>query len=326
MMTGLFSFSVGKAQYLFLILLVLPAVFIVAKKSRGIAKLSSKAGKAIRLRTFFFSLFWICMVLALSEISFGTKKIPVQKSGSNITLVFDISYSMLALDAAKNLSRLEAAKIYSKKLVETLSGSSFSVVLAKGSGFTALSETEDRAAIINLIENLSPQLMTSRGSSLSKGIEAALEGLPENSAKAQYIWLFTDGDETDKALFKSLEKAAKEGIAVTIIGFGKESETEVTAGDGKTKVKTSLRSQNLREMAEKINGAFQAPSFSRAQVLYLDSRQNGSALRLMKQVKDSESEEKSIFYEAQNVSRHTLFIFLAMIFFMLGTGAGGKIK
>ena len=324
------SFSIAKPQFLILIFAILPAIFFILIKFKKIEKIFADSDEknqknfrrlkiSVFLRTLFRSLSWIFAILALSEISFGSKNLPSAKSGNNVTFVFDISYSMLASDCPFKLSRLDSAKIYAKALLDKLSESSFSAVLAKGDGFLALPETEDVNSMQNLIENLSPKLVTSAGSSLSKGLECAIESIPETSAKNQLIWIFTDGDETDNLLEKSLEKAARLGISVSILGFGDEKEREILTGDGKTRVKTALRSQKLKEIVRNVN---ENPSsfsvFRKNSVRYIDSRENGSAWSLLDEVKNlSGQDEKSIGYEIQTVKRHGFFIFLAILFLIL---------
>ena len=329
-MTELSSFSIGNPQFLPAILLILPALFFVGAKFKKIERnLSASQNQktlsslkiSLFLRTLFRSLAWVCAVLALCEISFGSKKIPVHKSGSNVSFVFDISYSMLAKDAPSRLTRLDAVKLYASSLIEHLSGSSFSAVLAKGDGFTAIPETEDAAAMLNLLENLSPTLMSSGGSSLGKGIEAALNAIPKNSAKSEYIWVFTDGDETDSRLEKSLELAAKAQIPVTLVGFGSEKESEITAGDGKTRVKTALRAQKMKEIADSVNSKAASLSFSaqKPRVGYVDSKSQGSAWQLLNQITRTagEDEESTLAYEVKQVNRHAFFIFWAVVFLIL---------
>ena len=245
----------------------------------------------------------------------------MHKSGSNVSFVFDISYSMLAKDAPSRLTRLDAVKLYASSLIEHLSGSSFSAVLAKGDGFTVIPETEDAAAMLNLLENLSPTLMSSGGSSLGKGIEAALNAIPKNSAKSEYIWVFTDGDETDSRLEKSLELAAKAQIPVTLVGFGSEKESEIMAGDGKTRVKTALRAQKMKEIADSVNSKAASFSFSaqKPRVGYVDSKSQGSAWQLLNQITRTagEDEESTLAYEVKQVNRHAFFIFWAVVFLIL---------
>ncbi|MBQ4378400.1 MAG: VWA domain-containing protein [Treponema sp.] len=320
-MTDFSSFSIAKPHILILITAVLPAVLFVLLRLKKLLSHTSCSGSDLRalrasffLRTILRAFAWIFMILALSDISFGSEKVPVTKSTSNVSLVFDISYSMLAKDAGKNITRLDAVKIYASSLVENLPSSSFSVILAKGSGFTAVPDTEDRSVVLNLIENLSPHLMTKAGSSLAKGIEAALEGIPHNSPKSQHIVLFTDGDETDNQLEKSLENAVKSGVPVTILGFGDEKETEITAGDGKTKVKTALRAQKLREICENVN---KSAFFSNISVSYSDAKTPSSARKIIRSVEKSAGKENTVSYENRNVRRHGLFILLSLLCLIL---------
>lgn len=328
MIQTLASFSIEKPQILLSALAVFPAALFVFLKFKRIQKAISsqaegdKSARQLRifliLRTLFRCLAWISAVFALSEISFGSKKIPVHKSGSNVFFVFDISYSMLANDAPQNLSRLDAVKIYASSLLDQLDSSSFSAVLAKGDGFLAIPETEDKNAMLNLIENLSPHLMTSGGSSLGRGIEAALSAIPPHSAKSQYLFVFTDCDETDNQLEKSLEKAAKFGVPVSIVGFGSENEIEITAGDGKTRVKTALRAEKIKKIIEDTKKSNSTSIFKNSNCLYIDSKSAGSAWQLQNQVKGSSGEEdRALSYEVQNVNRHSFFIFWAIIFMIL---------
>lgn len=327
-------FSLEKPEFLLLILPILLATIFVFARFKKITRslsFSSDSGqsssflKSLRFsffaRTILTSLSLIFAILALCEISWGTKKIPVHKSGSNVAFVFDISYSMLAADCPQKTSRLDAVKIYATSLLKNLNSSSFSAVLAKGDGFVAIPETEDAALMENMIQNLSPHLMTSSGSSLGKGIEAALNAIPPHSAKSQYIWVFTDGDETDNALENSLETALKLGIPVSLIGFGSENEIEITAGDGKTRVKTALRAKKMQEILKiaQTRSAYHAGFGEKSTLNYIDSTQSSSAWRLFSQVNSHSRAEDAanLSYEVQTVNRHSFFIFLAVLSLIL---------
>ena len=333
-MEELASFSIGRPYVLFASLLILPALFFVIIKIKKIEKSlsSSQSNKSIAplkfslfMRTLFRCISWLFAILALAEISFGSKKVPVHKSGSNVSFVFDISYSMLAKDAPSRLSRLDAVKIYATSLIENFPEVSFSAVLAKGDGFVAISETEDKNAMLNLIENLSPKLMTSGGSSLAKGIDAAINSVPQHSPKSQYIWVFTDGDETDNLLEKAIEKAGKFGVPVSLVGFGSERESEITAGDGKTRVKTALRAKKLQEICATANEkASSMNRSSKTHALYINSTASGSAWQLLNQIKKTskDGDENTLSYEIQNVRRHSFFLLFSVIFLLLSFVAG----
>lgn len=272
------------------------------------------------------------LILAAAKISWGVDLVPVQKTGTAISFVFDVSYSMEAKDGPNGISRLESSSFFAEELLSRLKGKSVSVVLAKGEGVVAVPLTEDFETVENLIANLSPRLMSAEGTSLGGGLRAALSSFPEQSAAANYIWLFTDCEETDSSLQAAISECAKFGVGVAIIGFGSERESEIFAGDGKTKIKTALRSGDV----EKILGAVREKFFlqnknSAEQILYVDAGEVGSATKLLKMIKPV-SEEFGVSYEVQNVSHSDFFILLSAIFFMasfvLGEldAAGGRKK
>lgn len=274
-------------------------------------------------RTFCRSLAWICLVLAFAGISWGTNTFPVQKSGDAVSMVFDISFSMQADDAPGGMTRLQSAVNYAEELLEHMEGTSVSAVIAKGEGTVAVPLTEDFLAVNSLLDCLSPYLMTTEGSSLGSGIETAINSFPVQSSQANRIWLFTDGEETDNTLVTSLSNAFKYGIPVTIIGFGSERESEVLAGDGKTSVKTALRSDAVRKAIEMANKKNIRSTQSRTdiEIKYIDASEVGSAYRLLSELNThknigSKNESTSVAYEVQNVPRYNLFIALALVFFI----------
>lgn len=281
---------------------------------------------------------WCCLVLAVSGISWGSVSTPVQKNGKSCAFVFDISYSMTANDAPNSLTRLQASTEYAKMLMSHMEGVSISCILAKGDGVIAIPQTEDFAVIYSLLDIISPKMMSSQGSSLGKGIETALKSFPSSTSKAPVIFLFTDGDETDSGLQSALNKAVRAGVQVCIIGFGAVQETEVTAGDGETIVKTALRDEKLTLICDEVNRKNQSgKSFSfikTAVVKFVDASEVGSAVKVVSTLKnisadkklsaaeilnDEINEEDSVVvaYEMQNVNRHRLFILLAIILFMM---------
>lgn len=330
------SFAIERplALYAF-VLLFFALVFVLLRFKKIVAALSfntkftrnSVSLKKIKtrfyLKTFFFSLAFAFCILAYAGISWDTAAVPVQKNGKAVSFVFDISYSMLAKDTSSAKTRLESATTFANELLDKMKGVSVSVVLAKGNGSIAVPMTEDTEAVRILLSKLSPSLMTSIGTSLGGGIDAAIRSFPVQSSQAEFIWLFTDGDETDSSLLNSLNNAAKYGIPVAIIGFGSEKESEVTAGDGKTKVNTALRSSSLRKMVSQVqtrnvqkNKKQLVPA-----VEYFVAEETGCAYTLLKYLNNSTenaslntvTDDSSIAYEIQRVSRHSVFLVLAFI-------------
>ena len=323
--------------FVFLLLLIPIAVYSIYSFKRATSFLGkmyretsfsagndfSKFKKAILWRTIFRLAACVMVIFAFAGISWGVKPVPLQKSGDAVSFVFDISYSMTATDCPDGLSRLEAASAYANGLLERMGGTEVSVVLAKGDGVIALPLTQDVSAVKSLLENLSPSLMTSAGSSIGKGIQAAIQSFPTNCSHNPHIWVFTDGDETDSNLVRALEDAGKFAFPVTLIGFGQPNPVEITAGDGKTKVKTSLRADKMIDAAAFVNQkklSVQSGLINRPYITYLAADSDGSALTLLKEVSSKVSNVEST--EFLPVSRHGIFLFFALLFFVLSYFAG----
>lgn len=268
--------------------------------------------KILILRSVLLSIAFVMVVLAYMGLSWGTYMAPVQKSGTAVSFVFDISNSMLAKDGPNKMTRLEAASLYAKKLMSKMEGTSVSVILAKGDGIAAIPITEDYNMIDSLLSVMSPNLMTAPGTSLGKGILCAKNTFPKNYSSAGRIWVFTDGEETDGSMSNAMVECVMQGIPVTVIGFGSESESEVLAGDGKTKIKSALRTSTI---TESIDEAKKKARFYKAQIplSYLNSAEKGSALVLLNQLKGTENQ--IISYEQNSIPRFKFFLIIAIICF-----------
>lgn len=353
------NISFLRPQYLWLLPIVIIFIIYIIKKCKLIKKSANQfinknstklcaytpnqIYKRLLIKGFSRCLAYICFVLAIAGISWGSVSTAVQKNGKACTFVFDISYSMNATDAPNSLTRLQASAEYAKMLMNYMQGVSISCVLAKGDGIIAIPQTEDFASIHSLLEILSPTMMSAQGTSLGKGIECALKTFPKASAKSSLILLFTDGDETDASLQASLNKAIRSGVDVYIIGFGSEREVEVISGDGKTPVKTALREQKLIDICKEVNRKNQTGkeySFIKtAHVNFVDASEVGSAVKVIYELKSIPQSKKyssvdellkntstidesvTVSYELQKVDRHRLFIFLSLIFILIGVFA-----
>lgn len=302
-----------KTAILISIILILVAFFISYVILQE--KINFHIKKLSIVRTILLGFSFLMLILAWCGFSWGTYLEPVQKSGTAVSFVFDISNSMKAKDCANNTSRLEAASTYAQRLLDKMEGTSVSVVLAKGEGIAAIPLTEDKAMLESLISVLTPDLMTSPGSNLAKGILCAKDSFPKNFANAGRIWLFTDGEETTDSLATALEDCIKSGISVTIIGFGSTDETEIIAGDGHTRVNSALREELVIKAIEAATAKLSIYK-NHTPVTYIDSTDKGSALYLLSQLSINNAEDNQLVtYETKPVPRYKLFLILSLMAF-----------
>ena len=333
---------------LWFLLLIVPAFFYCTGKFNAIMNsllnsnmLRKNPEFVRRLKHSFWSkivlrmLAFACFVLALAGISWGMNAVPVQKNGKAITMVFDISNSMDAADAPDDMTRLQSASSYARELMSKLDDTSFSVILTKGDSQVAIPMTDDRESVQILLDNISTNLLTSQGSGLGGGVQLALDSFPAQSSQASIIWLFTDGEETDDSLSLALENALKLGVPVTIIGFGSEQESEILAGDGKTKVKTALRTGEVEKTVAAVNRKYLSGkhSLSNSEVRFVDASEVGSAWTIFEvleniskkkidglnlEVENFKSEDEVyVEIELGVISRRRMFLLLSLLLLML---------
>ncbi len=272
--------------------------------------------KILFVRSGCLLLSFIFLLLAHAGLTWGTYLVPVQKSGHSVAMVFDISNSMMAQDCPENTTRLKAASLYAKKLLSKMEGTPVAVILAKGDGVAAIPLTDDSAMVESLLEVMSPNLMTVPGSSIGRGILKAKDTFQTNFSSAGRIWVFTDGEETDSQLTPALLECLKSGIPVTIIGFGSENESPVLTGDGKTTVMSALRRDRLETSISEASAKFRFFN-NRENLLYIDSMEKGSAVKLLSQLRFGPTENLITSYEVKPVPRYKLFLSLAVIFLIL---------
>jgi len=276
-----------------------------------------KLKRNFRIRLIFKLIAFAFLILGVFGISWGDYLVPVQKSAASVAFVFDISNSMLAKDCEGGKTRLEASSLFAKKLLMQMAkteNTAVSVILAKGEGVTVVPQTEDYEIIYSLLEVLSPNLVSAPGTSLAKGIIAAKNSFSANFATANKVWVFTDGEETDGQLSDAMEECIKTGTVLSIIGFGSETETDILAGDKKTKVKSALRTANIIEAIETTEKKFPYIDFTNQQkLLFVKAEEKGSALRLLAQIKPA----GFVTFESRQVPRFRLFLIIAAVFYVL---------
>lgn len=286
-----------------------------------------KIRRAVISRLVWWSAAWCMVIVAVSGLSWGMEPVAVPRTGSAVSFVFDISWSMTAEDAASGgtvpVTRLEAAAAYADELLNLIPGTDVSVVLAKGDGIIAVPLTSDVNAVRALLPALSPQLMTAEGSSIGSGILAAAGSFPVLSVASRTIVVFTDGEETDGLLETAVADTVKSGIQLVFLGFGSETETEILSGDGVTPVQTAFRASVLEQIISVVESytSLYTIQQSAPELYCIPARQPGSAYQIRNtivQTKGNADGTTGTVYELHPVRRWPVFVLLALLFLIAG--------
>lgn len=313
-----------RPQWLLTLIALIPAYgfyrFRLSKLSAGLARLSSRDAaflmQPLRRRALYFASSWLCLVLALAGPRLGSQPVPVRQEGSSVMMVIDISRSMTVPDIAPD--RLRFAARYASLIADRLGPVSCGITLAKGSGALAVPLTRDRQALGDLLDSLSPSLLTSAGSSLSAGVRTAIKSFPESDASARKILLFTDGDETAGSLSDAAREAKRAGITLVIVGVGTAQGAVIDADPDPAPDRVDLRATVLRE--ESLKAAADAAGGKSA---YVNALESGSALRVIELLSASNSSQTELRYTDAPVERYPEFVFAAILLFGAGLITGG---
>jgi Ca-activated chloride channel family protein len=157
-------------------------------------------------------------ILSLTRPQFGDEERQVEQSGRNILIAIDCSKSMLTPDVQPN--RLTRAKLAAQDLLEKLPGDRVGIIAFAGRAFLQAPLTTDHEAIVETIQSLDHTTIPRGGSSLGAAIALALHSVEQMPGRQHGLIVFTDGQETDNAMFETAKDAREKNLLVLPVGVG----------------------------------------------------------------------------------------------------------
>jgi Ca-activated chloride channel family protein len=174
----------------------------------------------------------------------------------DVALVFDVSGSMMAEDLQP--TRLGAARAFARRLVESGAPGRFAVVSFAGQAITNCPLTDDRAAVLEAIDEVEYR-SADEGTALGGGLAAAARTLLTGDRPGRRIVLFTDGSENGGALQPDAAAAAARtaGVAIDAVGVGSSGRAvPYTTPFGVIDVRLDLDEDALRRLAATGGGTY----------------------------------------------------------------------
>lgn len=220
------------------------------------------SGTKFWLKGILLSLSIIFLALALANPQLGAKKVAASKQAADVFLAIDISQSMLCRDVAP--SRLELAKIFSQKLVQTLEGERVGLIFFAGNSFLAVPLSTDYTFILQSIQSADPDLLTEQGTAIASAIQLAEKSFEPKPGGGRAIVVITDGENHDEDALEAVDKAYDNGTITMAVGAGTSEGGPVPVGaweansfkrnDKGEVVVTRLNEDLLRKMAQAGGG------------------------------------------------------------------------
>jgi Ca-activated chloride channel homolog len=215
----------------FLLLLLLPAVYFLARRRRPTAVLYSDTRRLMvfargRARWLWLpSALWlvaaVCLVTALARPQERNVQREIIAPGIDIMLVFDMSTSMLATDFPPN--RFEGAREVLKRFVTSRTTDRIGLVIFAGRAYTQVPLTFDYRVVQQMLDSLVLGQIED-GTAIGMGIAEAVNRLRASDAKSKVIVMLTDGINNRGRIDPATagELARLKGIRIYTIGMGSE--------------------------------------------------------------------------------------------------------
>lgn len=245
------------------------------------------------------------LLAALLGPSFGEAQRELVAEGKDIYLAVDVSKSMDANDVAP--SRLEKVKFELNKLVKTLSGSRFGLLVFSTEAYVHAPLTSDQTALTTFIASLSTRLVPNSGTNLCSAIDLAVSKLlkgPKADTQTKVIVVLTDGEDFGACESQELRRLRSYGIPLYIVGVGNEGGSTIPSGNGVMRdkegkvVRTRLNRDYLRQLAQEARGSYLEINSSSGDLTALASAIERLENRLIDQRKITVTSNKYYYFLA----------------------------
>ena len=199
------------------------------------------------------------IIIAIARPRSSTKLDKVQSEGIDIMLTMDVSTSMLARDFTPD--RISAAKDIAIEFIAQRPSDRMGIVVFAGESYTQCPLTTDRATLINLMKEVSTNLLED-GTAIGNGLATAVARLKDSDAKSRVVILLTDGvnNSGEIAPETAADIAKTYGIRVYAIGIGANGEAPYPVmtpwGVDIQKVKVEIDEQLLTNIANETGGRY----------------------------------------------------------------------
>ena len=170
------------------------------------------------IKIILFTIGLTCLVIALANPQWGTKKETVDVQSSDIMVALDISNSMLAEDIAP--SRMARAKRIAEDIIEGLKGERIGIIIFAGNAYLQMPLTLDYAAAKLFIKSASPRLATTQGTAFTEVFDLAERCFEENDKTQKALIVITDGEDHDENAIERAKISAEKGMVIFTVGVG----------------------------------------------------------------------------------------------------------
>lgn len=245
------------------------------------------------------------LVVAVSGPSWGEASVEDNRSGLEIVFLFDVSNSMAAEDL--NPSRLGRARDLARTVANRFPDAHRAVVVFKGAAVNIVPMTGDSVSFDLALGNVSGALVTSAGTSLEAGVQAALDAFPQGSPRRKVVVMFSDGEALQDDLDDVSEELRSSDIPFVVVPTGTSGGATIPLRDGSVlrdgegnPVVAVLDRASLERIAALSGGAI------------LSAETSGAVAEIVAYIDDYAGTSRDVVFRRTGVDRYLVFVLLAL--------------
>ncbi|MFZ1730639.1 MAG: VWA domain-containing protein [Bacteroidota bacterium] len=214
------------------------------------------------------------LIVAFARPQSSARGEKVYREGIDITIVLDISGSMLAEDFRPN--RLEAAKNVGEDFIRARINDRIGLVIFAGESFTQCPLTTDYSVLIDLLKKVETGYLQD-GTAIGEGIANAVNRMKDSKSKSKVMILLTDGVNNMGSIdpATAADIAQTFGIRIYTIGVGTRGMApypfKTAYGIQYQPVPVEIDEEMLRQVAQITGGeCFRATGNKKLKQIYED--------------------------------------------------------
>jgi Ca-activated chloride channel family protein len=171
------------------------------------------------LNFFFFRNAIVCLIFAMAQPVFGTKKVSGTLESLELVVALDVSNSMNTKDITPDASRLDIAKRALNELVNNLHGEKIGICVFAGGSFVQLPLTSDYSAAKMFITEIETDMISNQGTNVASALRTSVDMFsPDKTSKG--IILVTDGENHEEDPKDVLKEIKEKKIHLSAFGIG----------------------------------------------------------------------------------------------------------
>jgi Ca-activated chloride channel homolog len=248
--------------YMITIPILILFIFLGYRKKIKIAKKFKIILSNIRyFKEFLFIVGIILIILSLIEPKKESGIEKVERKGTEIYFLIDISKSMLCSDVKP--TRLERSRDSIKRIINSLDGDRVGFIPFSQAAYIQMPLTDDYEMANTFIDMIDATLISGGGTNISSAIEVADEGFESSKNIEKIVVIFSDGEEQEE---KKIEKKDEDNKKIYCVSIGTEIGGVVPEVDEMgnivgfkndeygNPVITKVKEENLTNISKKYNG------------------------------------------------------------------------